>query len=229
MDTFLQRFSQSPNTHAWFLKSPHPSETSLQLATLLEQSGPCEVVRYWFERLGIDDAREVSSVVRTKSGQHDRVFIFGMSDITDESQHMLLKTIEEPAERVRYIFVLPLNLSLLDTMQSRGVMYTISGINQVIKDLAHTFLSSTHDKRMTMITKMFSAKNTQEAEKKPHYTQALLEACAVELRPRIAGNTDLQQALDETMQSLQFLDNPGSSPKMILEHVALVYPIIAKD
>ena len=92
---------------------------ALVLGNIVTEGSP-DLVVIESERLGIDESRSVGAFAAQGPVSNNRLIILvSFSRITDEAQHSLLKTLEEPSPRAAIILCAPIGLSLLPTVRSR--------------------------------------------------------------------------------------------------------------
>lgn len=98
--------------HAIIVRQPEPRQ--YQPAT------SDTVVRFDFERVGVDEARLVTQqAVLTPVVGTRQCVVLTLVTITHEAQNALLKLLEEPPTTTRFVLVVPTQLVLLPTLLSR--------------------------------------------------------------------------------------------------------------
>ncbi|MBI5400961.1 MAG: hypothetical protein HZB12_02510 [Candidatus Yonathbacteria bacterium] len=189
------------------------------------QSNPDLTVAY-HESLGIDEARWLKEVqTRTAFGGTRKIFIVGANSFTREAQNALLKTFEEPTADTHFFIILPHAEMLLPTLRSR-VLVVLSGFTHEdeTKKLAEKFLDSTLEGRFTIAKKLAEKKAGEVVDRE--LFRRMLDHIERILYTRTAGNKDekIADIFREIFQAKTYLTDRGSSPKMLMEHIAIVLP-----
>jgi hypothetical protein len=107
----------------------------------------------YFAKFGIEDARNLISQAYVRPSNADTLCLVVRADfITLEAQNALLKILEEPPESSCFIFVLPMDLSLLPTLSSRFNLVKNSGSDTDGKTSEFSvFLESVYKDRLSAI------------------------------------------------------------------------------
>lgn len=197
-----------------------------------------------FDLFSINDSRNLIHWASTKSfSGRGKVFVMEISSFNAESSNALLKIMEDPGEKIHFFIIVSSIENIIPTLQSRmaviGGLFNKEEMDKKSVEDGRNFLAALPKKRMEMISKMLVKKdddsgkeiitgastNKQKAVKFVNILEFLLEK---ELRQKDLGikcsNASKQMALKEIYRSGQFLPDSGSSPKIILEHLALTLP-----
>ena len=185
--------------------------------TLRDEHGVITHV-YSFDTLGIQDVHHISSLAATKS-QADSVTIFSIafSGATIEAQNALLKSIEEPAQGIRFVFTIPQVSFLLPTVQSRCIVHDFvfeSDEQSVISP--KKFLDASVTDRMAMVDKV--VKNKKEPFSRSDLGK-FLNTLESEISDR--GIQSYSGALKDIYTFKTYAQLSGCSVKMMLEYLAL--------
>ncbi len=208
MNTLAQEDLQH---HAVIIQTNEPAGVLLRLETLLgvtfSHTAHPDIVFCAFESLGINEVRELAFISLQKPVERQLLYIIVQaSGITPEAQHALLKQTEEPGETTRYIFVLPSRIPLLTTLRSRCAVVSLSESSREVGDAAHTV---SHDLRAILkITK----------DKDDAAMEVRLGLAEVFVHSDVKNSGSLSKAL---LLARSYIEARGSSPKMLLEHLAL--------
>lgn len=167
-----------------------------------------------YERFGIDEARELTTLASLKNYQ-EAVFLLALATMTSEAQQALLKLFEEPQEGTRFIVLMPHGV-LLPTLKSR--MLTYPELLQTDADSmgATKFLKLAGKDRSDFITKLLKDDDNQK-ERVRDFLNALERELYV--RP-----TRSNTALADIAMVRDYLRDRSPSLKMLLEHLALALP-----
>lgn len=186
-----------------------------------------DLVVNFYESLGVDEARELKGAqVRAGFGNARKIFVIGANSFTREAQNALLKTFEEPTEGTHFFVILPRAEMLLPTLRSR-VLMVFSGsvsIEDESKVLAEKFLDASLEGRFAIAKKIAEKKSGEMVDRE--LFRRILDHIERILYTRTAGKRDDATAsiFREIFQSKTYLADRGSSPKMLLEHIAVVLP-----
>lgn len=184
------------------------------------------------DQLTILDARELRilqanlPVVGTK-----RLFIIAVRSITLDAQHALLKVLEEPAPHAHFFIALSTLHGILRTLRSRALL--IYGKPEELPFLAdaRTFLASYPNVRLEILeptTKGLSdddEKVKKEARERVDLFLRSLITAFNEQAPTIPNHVR-QTYIQEFTTAQRYMRNVASAPKLLLEHLALVLPIV---
>ncbi|MFA6253645.1 MAG: hypothetical protein WC640_00065 [Candidatus Paceibacterota bacterium] len=188
-----------------------------------------------YESFGIKEAHTlIEREARKGFGTQGRFFVLEISSITPEAQNALLKTFEEPAPDAHF-FIIARNAEIfLPTLRSRMIILSSGaefGQNEVglqvspksnFVDADH-FLKLDFPDRLDFIQKEF-LKN-KETNK-----SAIIDF-VIELEKTLRDKIEIKKitkdeefALHELEKCQRYLQNPRSSNRLILEHLALILP-----
>lgn len=215
--------------HAHVLEGAH-DEIVATLVPLLEQylniptqGNPDFFVRY-YESLGVDEARALKeSQTRASFVGARKIFIISTNSFTREAQNALLKTFEEPTEGTHFFIILPRVEMLLPTLRSR-VLVVSGGMSHEddAKILAEKFIDSSLEGRFAMAKKMAEKKAGESVDRE--LFRRMLDHIERILYTRMTGIQDTKTTgvFHEIFKAKTYLADRGSSPKMLLEHVAII-------
>lgn len=186
-----------------------------------------------YESFGIKEAHSlIEREARKGFGERGRFFILDISSITPEAQNALLKTFEEPAPDAHF-FIIARNVEMfLPTLRSR--MVTISpevGLDRAKSNLgsASKFFKLDFPDRLDFIQKEFLPARTGGKNKETNKS-AIIDF-VIDLEKTLRAKVDMKKiakdeelALRELEKCQRYLQNPRSSNRLILEHLALILP-----
>ena len=187
---------------------------------------------------GINDSHNLTSWATTKSfSGRGKVLVMEVFSFNMESSNALLKTLEEPGEKIHFFIIVSSVDNVIPTLRSRLTVIDVSSDKEKLeKDLLEAgrkFLTALPNKRLEMAKKLSaksgeenellseSSANKQKAIQFLNVMEFLLEK---ELRSPEKGKK-ISTALEEFSRSRQFISDRGASAKMILEHLALALPV----
>lgn len=173
-------------------------------------SGDPDVLSLSFPTFGIDDARLLERFANQMPiGREFRSFIISFGDITQETQHALLKLFEEPPRGSRFALIASRADRILPTLRSRLEVVPLKRDVPKTKGEAKRFVELAPGERLRYIAELLKDENRANID------------------PFLDGLESLiHEGGDRTvLRSLLFvrgyLGRRGSSPKMLLEHLAL--------
>ncbi len=185
-----------------------------------------------YQSFGIDESRELSSRQSRagfgdsgKGGPSKKIFIISAQSFTREAQNALLKTFEEPTEGTHFFIIIPRLDAILPTLKSRVVFvgHRMSDKKDEIKVVAEKFLDSNLEQRFAMIKKLTEVKKGETVDREK--IRNILDYIERILYTRMAG-LPAGDIFREIYQTKTYLADRGSSPKMLLEHLAIVIPYL---
>lgn len=177
-----------------------------------------------YESFGIDEARALTDRgARAGFGEDARkIFIITTPSFTREAQNALLKTFEEPTAGTHFFIIIPHLDTILPTLKSRVVLFdgrrTSVNAQDDTKDLAEKFLDSSLEKRLALAKKIGEMHDREKARRIVDHMERVLYT-------RLAGKPD-RGIFREVFQTKTYLSDRGSSPKMLLEHLAISIPTL---
>lgn len=174
---------------------------------------------YSFDTLGIQDVHHISSLAATKS-QADSVTIFSVafSDATIEAQNALLKSVEEPAQGIRFVFTIPQVSFLLPTVQSRCIVHDFVSESEEQSVISpKEFLDASVTDRMAIVEKV--VKNKKEPFSRTDLV-VFLNGLEEEISQRKVS--DYTDVLSDIYIFKTYAQLSGCSVKMMMEYLALM-------
>ena len=187
------------------------------------QGASPDVHIYAWEKLNIDEARELSLEASFKSTSGRALYVLGAGSISHDAQQALLKLFEEPQEGSVFVVLTPPGM-LIPTLRSRFVEYP-EKIEEAESESASAakFLKSAYKERSAQITAML--KDDEGAKERVreflNSVEKLLHA-AHGHKP----SPELREALGDIALVRDYLSDRSASMKMLLEHLAATLPTI---
>ncbi|OHA78967.1 MAG: hypothetical protein A3B07_01575 [Candidatus Yonathbacteria bacterium RIFCSPLOWO2_01_FULL_43_27] len=239
MDSLFENYKRTGYLHHAHLIQGTHEDVMPALTHLLEKhmgvhahNNP-DVTFLSLRTFGIDESRNLSEMQTRASfssskGESDiarKFFIVGTDSITREAQTALLKTFEEPTVGTHFFFVVPRADTILATLKSRVVFFDAQDFSEKKKEegaIAEKFLQSTRSERFAMIKKITETKKDVPINRE--MVRIILDHLERILYTRLAGKKDTTSIFHEIYQAKNYLADRGSSPKMLLEHLAIVVP-----
>lgn len=172
-----------------------------------------EVFDIYIERFGIDDARELVRKAHNRPSNSSFIYLIVRTEfITHEAQNALLKVLEEPPASSRLIFVVPPDLTLLPTLESRFSDTASNNEIQTLesKETFEKFIRASYADRLSMIEVATKGKDIE-------WQRCMKQGLTYHL---------MTCKKDETLSDLEYsvrtLLTRGASNKMLFEHIALI-------
>ncbi len=193
-------------------------ESALPLLPPHVQTGAedCQIISY--EALTISDARDLRHQASLSGlGASGRTFIMKVKSITAEAQQALLKLFEDPADKTTFYVIAEEEEMFIPTFRSRCILWrTKTSAESSISETVSAFLASPYRERCALIQDMSAKKDGAGME-------ALLRGLEF-----AAHDTHTEELMCGTLSLAMYRFDRGISLKMILEHLALSFPIMEK-
>lgn len=171
------------------------------------------------EKFGIEDARALTIAAYKKpvAGPY-RSFVIAAAAMTREAQNALLKLLEEPPQSTVFYILVPHESLLLPTLRSRLLAMAVTSASPE-SEFAAEFLKKPLADRLARIADLQKQKDVKSM-------QALVLGIG-----NLAAQKDIQLP-KAALETLLFVESRlrvvGGSKKMLLEHLALALPVMAK-
>lgn len=209
-----------------------PETTVYSLKTFLEERGEIklnspDVFVKTYDSFTINDGRQIKewhSELKISEGK--KICLIGAKFINHDAERTLLKIIEEPAFNTHFFLIVPHHLSLLDTILSRTHLVDTFENNNNFKEQAKDFISLNKNKRIEFVSKIIKDNKDETGSGNVRFVAISLineiEKIIFDRFKKDYKDKKNKQILEELEKNREFLKLPGSSPKMILEYLALV-------
>ncbi len=180
------------------------------------------------DNLKIDQARELRSMALEKGYDSNRkFFVICINSATLDAEQALLKMFEEPIENTHFFLIVPSTDSLLSTLVSR--FYTIKSKNVDVEEIkkAENFLKMPLVKRIDFLKELLVIEEEDDEVLIEYSPKAkalkFLNALEVALHTKNIGLPSVK-SFQQIFKVREFLRQPGSSAKTLMEGVALGIP-----
>jgi len=160
-----------------------------------------------------------------------KICIIGAKSINREAEQSLLKILEEPGENTHFFIIVPPSVVLLDTILSRSHIIKLDinieihnvddfiGMKAPVRILYIASLLKKHEDDETSGGLRYSATSLTNQIEKIYYEKFRIERQGP-LKEALPLNSEF--ILEELQKCRGYLNTPGASVKMILEHIALI-------
>jgi DNA polymerase III subunit delta' len=183
----------------------------------------------------IEDARNLKAQSTEKAISPDkRVFIISINNFLIEAQNALLKMFEEPTPNTIFFLIIPDRAIILPTLLSR--FYLIKSKSNLESDLkeAESFLTMSLAGRINFVKEMIAQSDDTEEDSETIFknpvrpkTIKFLNALETVLHQKLMSKTVFDTSTDyfyQIFKAREYLSQPGSSAKSLMESVALLIP-----
>ncbi|MDP2788433.1 MAG: hypothetical protein Q8O46_00055 [bacterium] len=188
----------------------------------------CQII---LDSLKIEDARNIRSLSEEKStSKNKKIFIISANNFLLEAQNTLLKMFEEPIENTHFFLIIPDANILLPTLVSR--FYFISNLKEGQKtEDAEKFIAMPVSKRLDFIKELLIEGEDEEAlvlidsvrAKALRFLNSLELVLHKKVMSKISRGVDVS-FFSQIFKVREFLRQPGSSAKSLMESLALTIP-----
>jgi hypothetical protein len=180
-----------------------------------EISAVSELYEFKADVLKINDARFLIEKAQGLPLEKDFLtIVIAVSSILPEAQHTLLKILEEPPDRTKFIIILPPGSFIIPTILSRCFIISSQegSATQTITDEFYKFLAMSTPERIDFIGLMSKKKDDAMFEMFFSNLKQWIEQCPKHNVTHIA-------------QILSYLPQKGASKKMIWEYISFTLPV----
>lgn len=199
--------------HAYIIVGGEPSTVLEALGVRgVTTSGNPDVLTFAFSDLLVDDARALVERAFLKSVGDAKYFVISFSRAGLEAQNALLKVVEEAPGNTHFFFCVQNVGAVIPTLRSRCVVLT-SDVDRT-SDVPGTpdvrdFLKASYADRLSRIEKIVTA------------AQRSGDRSAIR---DFVRNLVIAHPSRETLTAARYLELNGSSPKLVLSHLAVALP-----
>ncbi len=201
----------------------------------IKTSGNPDVSHIALDSFKVDDARSLKSYALERGfSESKKVFIISANNFLLEAQNSLLKIFEEPIENTHFFVITPDVNVLLPTLVSR--FYVIGNEQKKNTDLkeADNFINMPARSRLDFIKNLLIEEDDEDEEsisihsprsKAIHFLNTLELALHNRFFSDVSGlNVETTKLFAHFFKVREFLRQPGSSPKTLMESIALMIP-----
>jgi DNA polymerase-3 subunit delta' len=225
---FLPHLDKNNLHHAYLIEG----EREKILPEVFEFVKGMEVAHIDLDSFKIDDARNLKSYAIEKSfSEVKKIFIISANSFLLEAQNSLLKMFEEPIENTHFFLIVPDASALLRTFVSRFFLIspkTVFGEEMEMEEV-EKFIKMPLVKRIDFIKELVAKLDDDDEEDRgaeSSRTKALkfLNSLESALQIKVSKGLFDTNYFHHIFKVRKFLRMPGSSPKTLMESVAIVVP-----
>lgn len=191
-----------------------------------------------FDSFKVEDARNLKSIgVEKGLSKEKKIFIVSVNNFLPEAQNTLLKIFEEPIENTHFFVIVPDVHALLPTFVSRFYLITARSDLAVEQKEAEKFISMSLKDRIEFLKAFLVNKEDEESElevlpqnsnrsKSLHFLNALETILHQKTLSRLNLDNKAKDLsfFNQIFKVREYLRQPGSSTKSLMESVALTIP-----
>lgn len=231
----LKHLDKNNLHHAYLIEGEKEKTTSEILSFLAEmgivlKNNP-DFYHFSIDIFKIDDAKNLKSLTTEKSfNLGKKIFLISTNNFLLEAQNTLLKIFEEPANDVHFFIIVPNANIFLKTLFSR--FYFIKTKNEQNDDTEiENFLSMSLSDRINFC-KEFLKENKEENEDNIFQESVksrslkFLNSLEAVLHQKYKLDSSSEYIFNHFMKVREFLKQPGSASKTLLESISLIVPIL---
>lgn len=204
--------------HAYLLVGP----AEAIIADLRADLARAEVIYQKWPQWGINESRELRfGQARQVAAEGLRAYILEFLNITHEAQQALLKVLEEPAERTKFYLVAPSAEIFLPTVLSRLRVVKLAPSARTAPEAlarAEKFWRALPEARLALAQTLLSL--SEEPSVLRAEATAFIDALEFTRRGNVPAADEA--SFRELRRARDYLRDRASSPRLILEHLALV-------
>ncbi len=196
--------------HAYFLVGEEGG-----IVAELRAAAPAD---WWYHRVstfGIEDSRALRSQQLERPAGEERFFIIVTELLTVEAQNALLKMLEEPTPGNRFFFIIPSAGFLLPTLVSRAEVIHHDQLSPT--DLVPQFVTAPPSTRLKLVGELVTRRQALDF---------VISLSRWSEKSAVLKTTPATWArvVEELIRTEAYLQKTGSAPKLVLEHLALIWP-----
>ncbi len=176
-------------------------------------------IDYSYEKLGIDEVRDLREILTEQSG--GRFVVISAERFPHEAQNAFLKLLEEPAPGIHIFIILPPQVTLLETIQSRVVTLDLSNDKKNLIFPIKEFLFSSFSERLDRIEALHKSRDQAfQAYEVHEFLDALESGLAILFHKK--RTPAFRESFDAIVDARTWAKQTGFPMKNILEYVAII-------
>ncbi len=178
-----------------------------------------------FSTFTVGNAEDLIRRSNLMSHSNNKTFdIFYCSSMTPEAMNKILKLFEDPKKDKHFILVVPRKTDILPTLLSRATVLSLEGNR--IDENAEKFMSMDIANRFEFVVELLDKfEDEEDTGAKRDSMVRMLDSIEIILN-KSGGVAENLNSLKLISKYKNYLGLRGSSPKMLLEHLALILPKI---
>lgn len=234
-----EHFNKDISHHAYLIEGIE-SEVWPELKLSLEEIGVKteanpDLFLFLTDTFKIDDARNIKSLSSDKSfggdntkKENKKIFVISANNFLQEAQNILLKIFEEPNKNTHLFIITPDSNLLLKTLLSR--LYIVKyPKNLSFSKETEEFIKMNVRERIDFIKENFVSKEEEEEgvsirTKATQFLNSLEKTLHNKIFIKNSKNLENISFFEQILIAREYLRQSGSSPKSLLEGVALSVP-----
>ncbi|MCX6752777.1 MAG: hypothetical protein NTW62_00305 [Candidatus Nomurabacteria bacterium] len=241
----LKKYLNKENLHHAYLIEGNKDEILPSLFSILEElkvktSANPDFYNISLDTFKMDDAENLKSSANQKSfgdkKDTKRIFIISANNFLHNAQNTLLKIFEEPKIDTHFFLITPDKEVFLPTIISRTYFISIKSETGDETKEADKFIKMNLSARLEYIKDLVKGKDDEETTTPPEGTppqkggeesespraKALKFLSALEIVVSKSEYKNKVEVVDQIFKVREYLRQPGSSTKMLMESVAIL-------
>ena len=198
----------------------------------VKTSGNPDFYNIFIDSVKMKDTEYLRSLMSQKIFNEEanakKIFILSLNNFLIDAQNSLLKVFEEPTPNTHFFIITPDVSIFLPTVISRFQVISTKGGNKEDLKIAESFIAMKLSARLEFLKDFLKDKDEEEEGIIEDSTRAkanhFLDAVENVLHTKMLKTPFDADIFDHIFKVRQFLRQPGSSTKMLLESVALLVP-----
>lgn len=230
-----KHFDKNNLHHAYLIESEHEEALDEVLKFLVSigvdvNQNP-DFYKVSVDTFKVDDARSFKALSNERgAGKNKKIFVVSANSFLLEAQNTLLKIFEEPIADTHFFIIVPDVDTLLPTLVSRFYLIRNKNKNPDL-DIAQKFIKMSLRERLDFAKELLIEEEDEDTVSlNSTRTKALKFINSVEValhgvaRNNLSNFKNLKGSFKQIFKVRQFLRQPGSSVKSLLESVCLTVP-----
>lgn len=213
------KFSELPMHHALLLTHPNRTVYADNLWKELQAQSPAH--RFFNQTvLDIDTARDMIAFAQSPLSV-EKIALVSFHTASIPAQNALLKVLEEPRDKARFILVTSHTSHLITTVLSRT--FHVALHNDTRSDTASQFLQTAPSARIKLpfVTQLLQAEDEEGRKDREEVKRFILSLADV-----LQTSSHTSRYVKETLEMAAYASDPSSSGKALIEYLALLLPVI---
>ncbi len=181
-----------------------------------------KILSFSFSVFKIDDIPQIRSIQNQKT-ENGKLIIIELSSATQEAQNALLKMIEEPQGKTKFIFIIPSRFVFLETLRSRSeiIKFEESFLDEQ-ESFFNVFISGRLIEQLEEIKRLIDTDSFKQEQRRTLFSFLTHFEIFIRQKPEYKNFTPF------IWKARSFIDAQGASSKLILESLALEFEIFKK-
>jgi hypothetical protein len=166
------------------------------------------------------------SQIKTWSNQNygqEKFLVISFHTAPTVAQNALLKVFEEPTEGTKFVVVTSHLHGLLPTVRSRLCILNLEQTSpSTTSEASKVFFSTAPAKRMesSVVEEVLAKKDEEDRADREAASAFVAQLFSYSMEKRLLSQSE------KILECLRYMQSPSSSPKMLLEYLSLMLPVV---